>query len=183
MEKKGLNKVDLIFEKIDNHEVLTKAFKMTKEEIIKEVLESGLKGRGGAGFPTGMKWKFTSEQPNPEKYIVCNADEGEPGTFKDREILDRVSYKVHGGMAIAGKAIGAKLGIVYLRGEYRYLLPKLMIELSSFHKMIKEIGYDFNIEYRMGSGAYICGEESALFESIEGKRGEPRKKVSLYVGF
>lgn len=176
MENKGLNKVDLIFEKIDNREVLTKAFKMTKDEIIKEVLDSGLKGRGGAGFPTGMKWKFTSEQPNPEKYIVCNADEGEPGTFKDREILDRVSYKVHGGMAIAGKAIGAKLGIVYLRGEYRYLLPKLMIELSSFHKMIKEIGYDFNIEYRMGSGAYICGEESALFESIEGKRGEPRNK-------
>ena len=97
---------------------------MTREEIIKEVLESGLKGRGGAGFPTGMKWKFTSEQPSPEKFIVCNADEGEPGTFKDREILDRVSHKVHGGMAIAGKAIGAKLGIVYLRGEYRYLLPK-----------------------------------------------------------
>jgi [NiFe] hydrogenase diaphorase moiety large subunit len=176
MENIGLNKVDLIFEKIDNHEVLTKAFKMTREEIIREVLDSGLKGRGGAGFPTGMKWKFTSEQTNPEKYIVCNADEGEPGTFKDREILDRVSYKVHGGMAIAGKAIGAKLGIVYLRGEYRYLLPKLMIELSSFHKMIKEIGYDFRIEYRMGSGAYICGEESALFESIEGKRGEPRNK-------
>jgi [NiFe] hydrogenase diaphorase moiety large subunit len=176
MENKGLNKVDLIFEKIDNREVLTKAFKMTKEEIIKEVLDSGLKGRGGAGFPTGMKWKFTSEQSSPEKFIVCNADEGEPGTFKDREILDRVSNKVHGGMAIAGKAIGAKLGIVYLRGEYRYLLPKLMIELNSFHKMIKEIGYDFNIEYRMGSGAYICGEESALFESVEGKRGEPRNK-------
>ena len=176
MEIKGLNKVDLIFEKIDNREVMTKAFKMSKDEIIKEVLESGLKGRGGAGFPTGMKWKFTSEQPNPDKYVVCNADEGEPGTFKDREILDRVSNKVHGGMAIAGKAIGAKLGIVYLRGEYRYLLPKLLIELNSFHKMIKEIGFDFNIEYRMGSGAYICGEESALFESIEGKRGEPRNK-------
>jgi [NiFe] hydrogenase diaphorase moiety large subunit len=176
MENKGLNKVDLIFEKTDNHEVLTKGFKMSNEEIIQEMLDSGLKGRGGAGFPTGMKWKFTAAEKNPEKYIVCNADEGEPGTFKDREILDRVSNKVHGGMAIAGKAIGAKKGIVYLRGEYRYLLPKLMIELDSFHKMIKEIGYDFNIEYRMGSGAYICGEESALFESIEGKRGEPRNK-------
>jgi len=167
MENKGLTKVDLIFEQIDNHEVLAKGFNMSKEDIIQEMLDSGLKGRGGAGFPTGMKWKFTAAEKNPEKYIVCNADEGEPGTFKDREILDRVSNKVHGGMAIAGKAIGAKKGIVYLRGEYRYLLPKLMIELESFHKMIKEIGYDFQIEYRMGSGAYICGEESALFESIE----------------
>ena len=176
MEIKGLNKVDLIFEKVDSKEVMTKAFKMTPQAIIQEMLSSDLKGRGGAGFPTGMKWKFTSEQPVAEKYIVCNADEGEPGTFKDREILDRVSYKVHGGMAIAGRAIGAKKGIVYLRGEYRYMLPKLLIELNSFHKLIKEIGYDFSIEYRMGSGAYICGEESALFESIEGKRGEPRNK-------
>jgi len=176
MENKGLTKVDLIFEKIDTHAVLDKGFKMSNEEIIQEMLDSGLKGRGGAGFPTGMKWKFTAAEKSPVKYIVCNADEGEPGTFKDREILDRVSNKVHGGMAIAGKAIGAKTGIVYLRGEYRYLLPKLMIELESFHKMIKEIGYDFSIEYRLGSGAYICGEESALFESIEGKRGEPRNK-------
>ncbi len=176
MENKGLNKVDLIFEKIDANEVLIKAFKMSSAEIIQNMLDSGLKGRGGAGFPTGLKWKYTAAEKSPEKYIVCNADEGEPGTFKDREILDRVSDKVHGGMAIAGKAIGAKTGIVYLRGEYRYLLPKLMIELDAFHKMIHEIGYDFNIEYRMGSGAYICGEESALFESIEGKRGEPRNK-------
>ena len=176
MEKKGLSKVDLIFEKIDNHEVLAKAFNMTKEEILNEILDSGLKGRGGAGFPTGMKWKFTGAEKDQVKYVVCNADEGEPGTFKDREILDRVSNKVHGGMVIAGKAIGSTKGYVYLRGEYRYLLPKLMTELDSFHKMIKEIGYDFNIEYRMGSGAYICGEESALFESIEGKRGEPRNK-------
>jgi [NiFe] hydrogenase diaphorase moiety large subunit len=176
MENKELNKVDLIFEKIDNREVLVKAFKMTKDEIIQEVLDSGLKGRGGAGFPTGLKWKYTSAEKSDEKYVVCNADEGEPGTFKDREILDRVSNKVHGGMVIAGKAIGAKKGIVYLRGEYSYLLPKLMLELDSFHKMTKELGYDFSIEYRMGSGAYICGEESALFESIEGFRGEPRNK-------
>jgi [NiFe] hydrogenase diaphorase moiety large subunit len=176
MEKKGLNKVDLIFENIEPKEVLIKAFKMSSTEIIQDMLDSGLKGRGGAGFPTGLKWKYTAAEKSSEKYIVCNADEGEPGTFKDREILDRVSVKVHGGMAIAGRAIGAKKGIVYLRGEYRYLLPKLMIELESFHKMIKEIGYVFDIEYRMGSGAYICGEESALFESIEGKRGEPRNK-------
>ena len=176
MENKGLNKVDLIFEKIEPKEVLIKAFKMSSTEIIQNMLDSGLKGRGGAGFPTGLKWKYTAAEKSSEKYIVCNADEGEPGTFKDREILDKVSDKVHGGMAIAGRAIGAKIGIVYLRGEYRYLLPKLMIELDSFHKMIKEIGYDFSIQYRMGSGAYICGEESALFESIEGKRGEPRNK-------
>jgi [NiFe] hydrogenase diaphorase moiety large subunit len=176
MENTGLNKVDLIFEKINNKEVLAKAFAMTREEIIQEMLDSGLKGRGGAGFPTGLKWKYTAAAKSDEKYVVCNADEGEPGTFKDREILDKVSNKVHGGMTIAGKAIGAKKGIVYLRGEYKYLVPQLMKELDSFHAMIKEIGYDFTIEYRMGSGAYICGEESSLFESIEGKRGEPRNK-------
>jgi [NiFe] hydrogenase diaphorase moiety large subunit len=176
MENKGLNKVDLIFEKIDAKEVLVKAHKMSSNDIIQHMLDSGLKGRGGAGFPTGLKWKYTAAEKSQVKYIVCNADEGEPGTFKDREILDRVSVKVHGGMAIAGRAIGATHGIVYLRGEYRYLLPKLLIELDAFHKMIHGIGYDFNVEYRLGSGAYICGEESALFESIEGKRGEPRNK-------
>lgn len=176
MENRGLNKIDLIFEKIDSSEVLEKAFKMSNDQILKEVLDSGLKGRGGAGFPTGMKWKFTAAEKSDEKYIVCNADEGEPGTFKDREILDRAAYKVYAGMAVAGKAIGAKNGIVYLRGEYRYMLPQLLKQLDEFQAIIRKIGYDFTIEYRMGSGAYICGEESALFESIEGKRGEPRNK-------
>lgn len=176
MENKGLNKVDLIFETIDPKEVLKKSLKMTKDEIIQNMLDSGLKGRGGAGFPTGLKWKYTAAEKEQEKYVVCNADEGEPGTFKDREILDRVAYKVYGGMAIAGKAIGAKNGIVYLRGEYRFLLPKLMKELETFHKLIDELGSDFRIRYCLGSGAYICGEESALFESIEGGRGEPRNK-------
>lgn len=176
MKSKGLTKVDLIFESIEPREVLLKAFAMSPAEIINQILESGLKGRGGAGFPTGMKWKFTAAEKNPDKYIVCNADEGEPGTFKDREILDRAVYKVYGGMAIAGRAMGAKKGFIYLRGEYRFLLPQLYLELHKFHKMISGIGYDFNIEYRMGSGAYICGEESALFESIEGFRGEPRNK-------
>jgi [NiFe] hydrogenase diaphorase moiety large subunit len=176
MKIKGLSKVDLIFEKINTKEVLTRAFKMSGDEIIQQVLESGLKGRGGAGFPTGLKWKYTAAEKSPEKYVICNADEGEPGTFKDREILDRVSNKVYGGMAIAARAIGAKEGIVYLRGEYKFLLPQLMKELGSFHKTIEEIGYDFKIRYRMGSGAYICGEESALFESIQGDRGEPRNK-------
>ncbi len=176
METKKISKVDLIFEHVDPREVLTKVHAMTKDEIIEEIIESGLKGRGGAGFPTGMKWKFCSEEKEETKYVVCNADEGEPGTFKDREILDRVAYKVYAGMAIAGKAIGAKKGIIYLRGEYKFLLPQLRIELDGFHKMIEEVGYDFEIDFRLGSGAYICGEESALFESIEGKRGEPRNK-------
>ena len=176
MKNKGLNKVDLIFEKVDLKEVLNKAYKMTSNEIIQQVLDSGLKGRGGAGFPTGLKWKYAAVEKDPEKYIVCNADEGEPGTFKDREILDRVSYKVYAGMAIAGKAIGATQGIVYLRGDYRFLLPQLMKELESFHKISEEIGYKFKIRYCLGSGAYICGEESALFESIQGERGEPRNK-------
>jgi len=176
MEKRGLNKVDLIFEKIDPKEVLTIAFKMSPADIIQQVLDYGLKGRGGAGFPTGLKWKYTAAVKEPEKYVVCNADEGEPGTFKDREILDRVAYKVYGGMAIAARAIGAKKGIVYLRGEYKFLLPQLMMELEKFHKLVKEIGYDFRINFCMGSGAYICGEESALFESVEGGRGEPRNK-------
>ncbi len=183
MDNKGLNKVDLIFEKIDQKEVLKKAFSMSNEEIIQQVLESGLKGRGGAGFPTGLKWKYTAAEKEPEKYIVCNADEGEPGTFKDREILDRAAYKMYCGMAIAGKAIGAKQGIVYLRGEYRFLFPKLMKELESFHSLVKEIGYDFNIRYCLGSGAYICGEESALFESVEGQRGEPRNKPPYPTSF
>ncbi len=176
MKNKGLTKVDLIFESVDVRKVMTKAFEMTSDEIIQQILESGLKGRGGAGFPTGLKWKYTAAEKEPEKYIVCNADEGEPGTFKDREILDKVASKVYAGMAIAGKAMGSRKGYIYLRGEYRFLLPQLFVELHKFHKMINEIGYDFNIEYRMGSGAYICGEESALFESIEGFRGEPRNK-------
>ncbi|HLN21965.1 MAG TPA: NADH-ubiquinone oxidoreductase-F iron-sulfur binding region domain-containing protein [Bacteroidales bacterium] len=176
MKNKELTKVDLIFEKVDSKEVLRKISKMTSAEIIQNVLDSGLKGRGGAGFPTGMKWKFTAAEKEADKYVVCNADEGEPGTFKDREILDRVSYKVYTGMVIAGKAIGAKTGIIYLRGEYRYLLAKLLMELDAFNKELKTENIEFNIEFRMGSGAYICGEESALFESIEGKRGEPRNK-------
>lgn len=176
MSRKGLIKVDLIFEKVDVRKVLEKANEMTSDEIISQILESGLKGRGGAGFPTGLKWKYCAAEKSAKKYIVCNADEGEPGTFKDREILDRVPNKVYGGMAVAGLAIGAKEGIVYLRGEYRFMLVKLLSELESFHKMLRELGIDFRIRYCLGSGAYICGEESALFESIQGERGEPRNK-------
>ncbi len=176
MKTAKLQRVDLIFDKTSTREVLIKASKMKPEEIIQEVLDSGLRGRGGAGFPTGMKWKFTAQEKDPEKYVVCNADEGEPGTFKDRQILDQVPRKVFAGMALAGKSVGAKTGFIYLRGEYRFLIPKLNDELELFHKRMDELGYDFRIQLRLGSGAYICGEESALFESIEGKRGEPRNK-------
>jgi [NiFe] hydrogenase diaphorase moiety large subunit len=176
MKTAKLKRVDLIFEKCNTKDVLIKAFKMTPDQIHKEILESGLKGRGGAGFPTGLKWKFTGQEKEPVKYIVCNADEGEPGTFKDRQILDEVPRKVFAGMAIASKAIGSKKGYIYLRGEYKFLLPKLNEELDLFHSLLKELGHEFEIEIRLGSGAYICGEESALFESIEGKRGEPRNK-------
>jgi [NiFe] hydrogenase diaphorase moiety large subunit len=123
-----------------------------------------------------MKWRFTAQEKDTEKYIVCNADEGEPGTFKDREILDQVPGKVFCGMAVAARAVGAKYGYVYLRGEYKFLIPKLNKELEQFHKMMDEFNHNFHIRIRLGSGAYICGEESALFESIEGDRGEPRNK-------
>lgn len=175
MDNKTLNRVDLIFESCDVKEVLKKAFSMSNDNIVETLIESGLRGRGGAGFPTGMKWKFTAAVPGDEKYIVCNADEGEPGTFKDREILTLVPEKIFTGMAIAAKVIGAKEGYIYLRGEYNYLRAELDVKIAEFNKAIKEY-IDFTIDFKMGSGAYVCGEETSLFESMEGKRGEPRNK-------
>lgn len=171
-------RVDIIFGNYTNtdYRVLESALRKTPDQIMDELIESGLKGRGGAGFPTGMKWRFTAQQPEPEKYVVCNADEGEPGTFKDREILKRVPRKVLSGMGICAYAIGSHKGYIYLRAEYKYLVPDLNKELAIFHEYCKKYNLDFNIEVRIGAGAYICGEESALFESIEGKRGEPRNK-------
>ena len=177
MSNKRLKRVDLIFsEDCSCKDVLAKALKLSNKEILDEILESGLRGRGGAGFPTGLKWKYTGLEKSEEKYVVCNADEGEPGTFKDREILTRVPQKVFGGMAICGKAIGAKLGYIYLRGEYEFLKNNLQTEIDKFNELVKQLGSDFEIHLLMGCGAYICGEESALFESMEGKRGEPRNK-------
>ncbi len=177
MPDKKLKRVDLIFsEDCSLKDVLADSLKMSNDQILKEILDSGLRGRGGAGFPTGLKWKFTSQEKDEEKYVVCNADEGEPGTFKDREILSRVPLKVFGGMAICAKVIGAKHGYVYLRGEYQFLKAELQKALDQFHASLKEVGFDFQIHILMGAGAYICGEESALFESMEGKRGEPRNK-------
>ena len=176
MKEKHVKRVDLIFEETECQEILEKSMKMEPEAICQELLVSDLKGRGGAGFPTGMKWRFASQEKESVKYIICNADEGEPGTFKDREILDQVPGKVFCGMAIAAKAVGAKIGYVYLRGEYKFLIPKLNEHLDVFHTTMDEYNQNFRIQIRLGSGAYICGEESALFESIEGKRGEPRNK-------
>jgi NADH-quinone oxidoreductase subunit F len=154
---------------------LKKAHQMKPEEVINEVKASGLVGRGGAAFPTGIKWEGTSKASGSPKYVVCNADESEPGTFKDRVLLLDDPHRVIEGMAIAAYAIGASKGIIYVRGEYPYILPVLENALSE----ARQAGYlneDFDIEVRLGAGAYICGEETALFESIVGKRGFPRVK-------
>lgn len=176
--KNSVNRADVIFEPYasDKYVVLEKALKRTPDDIIQELIDSGVRGRGGAGFPTGLKWKFARLQKSDEKYVICNADEGEPGTFKDREILMKVPRKVFSGMAICGYAIGAKKGIIYLRGEYKWLLTSLMKEREIFDDYIKSSNIDFTIEFVLGSGAYVCGEETALIESMEGKRGEPRNK-------
>jgi [NiFe] hydrogenase diaphorase moiety large subunit len=178
MSDKKLKRLDVIFGHYteEKYKVLATIMKRSKEDLIKELLDSGIRGRGGAGFPTGLKWKFAASEKEAEKYVICNADEGEPGTFKDREILTKVPRKVFSGMAACGYVIGAKKGYVYLRAEYKYLLPTLYEELDIYHEHAKKIGHDFTIDIKLGSGAYVCGEETALFESMEGKRGEPRNK-------
>jgi [NiFe] hydrogenase diaphorase moiety large subunit len=179
MENKPLKKVDIIFEWDDKFtpiDVLEKTLKRDPDDIILDLIDSGLKGRGGAGFPTGLKWKFARNEDSDIKYVICNADEGEPGTFKDREIIDRVPEKIFAGMAICGYVAKANEGYIYLRGEYNFLLKNLTKKLDLFNKQMKERKIDFIIYIKSGSGAYVCGEESALFESMEGKRGEPRNK-------
>lgn len=178
MEGKNLKKIDLIFSDYTSlkYKVLEKTLQRSPDDIINEMIDSGLKGRGGAGFPTGLKWKFARASQGEEKYVVCNADEGEPGTFKDREILTKVPRKIMSGMAICGHCIGAKKGYIYLRGEYNFLVPELRKEIDILHEHLKQFGFDFTLDIKMGSGAYVCGEESSLLESMEGKRGEPRNK-------
>jgi [NiFe] hydrogenase diaphorase moiety large subunit len=172
-----LKRVDFIFNNENDWEkVLSSSIKKNPQDLINELISSELKGRGGAGFPTGLKWKLAAEANDEAKYIICNADEGEPGTFKDREILSKVPYKVLTAMAICGYIIGAKEGFIYLRGEYRFLLEELLKAIEEFHYYCHEIKFGFTIKIFMGSGAYICGEETALMESMEGKRGEPRNK-------
>ncbi|KAF0237720.1 MAG: Fe-only hydrogenase fused subunits beta and [Prolixibacteraceae bacterium] len=172
-----LKRVDFIFSNENDWEkVLSATIKKKPADLINELISSELKGRGGAGFPTGLKWKLAAEAKEDAKYIICNADEGEPGTFKDREILSKVPYKVLTAMAVCGYITGAKEGIIYLRGEYKFLQAELNKAIEEFHYYCKEIKFDFRISIFMGSGAYICGEETALMESMEGKRGEPRNK-------
>ena len=162
------------------YEGLRKALAMSPEEIIEVVKQAGLRGRGGAGFPTFRKMEFTYHADDPVRYIVCNADEGEPGTNKDRILLSSDPCAIFEGMAIAARAVDAHVGFIYLRAEYSYLMPTLEKALLSSKKLgyigkdIMGSGFDFEIKFRSGAGAYVCGEETALFESIEGKRGEPR---------
>ena len=153
------------------------------ESIIEELKKSQLRGRGGAGFPTGLKWEFCRKSTGKDRYIICNADEGEPGTFKDRNILTEMPELVFEGMVIAGYTVGAKSGILYLRYEYKYLkkylndLLERMREGNLLGSNIAGInGFNFDIRIQFGAGAYVCGEESALIESMLGKRGEPRDK-------
>lgn len=165
------------------YEALGKALtSMTPQSVIEEVKSSGLRGRGGAGFPTGLKWSFTYRAQGDQKYVICNADEGEPGTFKDRLILEGDPHSILEGMAIAGFATGASKGYVYVRGEYKLSIERLQTAIDQA-KHLGLLGqnifgseFGFDVEIVSGAGAYVCGEETALIESIEGDRGEPRYK-------
>jgi len=156
--------------------------KMTSVKVIEEVKNSKLLGRGGAAFPTGLKWEFTFRTQEKPKYIICNADEGEPGTFKDRLLLEGDPFRIIEAMTIAGYAVGAEYGYIYIRGEYNLSIKRIKqaIDKAREQKYLGEniLGtkFSFDIEIREGAGAYICGDETALMESIEGKRGEPRSK-------
>ncbi len=167
----------------DGYQALAKVLTaMTPEQVVEEVLASGLRGRGGAGFPTGMKWRFAQQQDNDTKYILCNADEGDPGAFMDRSVLEGDPHSLIEGMVIGAFAIGAHQGFVYVRAEYPLAVERLEHALGQAREYgllgndIMGSGYDFDLEIRMGSGAFVCGEETALMTSIEGHRGEPRPR-------
>jgi [NiFe] hydrogenase diaphorase moiety large subunit len=173
----------VIFGPVSPGEALHKALSMTPQEVIRDMKTARLRGRGGAGFPTGMKWDFTRQAAGETKYVICNADEGEPGTFKDRVILTERAELLFEGMTIAGYAIGAQTGLLYLRAEYGYLQEYLqdvlrrrreagLLGRNVGHKK----GFDFDIRIQMGAGAYICGEETALISSCEGLRGDPKNR-------
>lgn len=155
---------------------------MTPQQVIDELLEAGLRGRGGAGFPTGRKWSFAMAQENDTKYVCCNADEGDPGAFMDRSVLEGAPHAVIEAMAIAGYTIGAKQGFVYVRAEYPIAVSRLRIaieqarEYGLLGKNILGTDFEFDIDIRLGAGAFVCGEETALMTSIEGNRGEPRPR-------
>jgi NADH:ubiquinone oxidoreductase subunit F (NADH-binding) len=156
----------------DGFKALKKALGLPGEQVIEEIKASGLRGRGGAGFPCGLKWDLASKAKGDEKYVICNADEGEVGTFKDRYILENDPFSLIEGIAIAGYAIGARKAYIYLRAEYHFLLDLLEKAIAQSKK--KGFLKYLDIEIRQGAGAYVCGEESALMDSIEGKRGEVR---------
>jgi len=167
----------------DGYSALGKALtQMTPQDVIAEIKNSGLKGRGGAGFPTGLKWGFVANAPGEKKYVICNADESEPGTFKDRVMLEGDPHSIVEAMAIAGYAVGADEGYIYVRGEYLLAQERLTNAIQQAEEMgflgdgIFGTDFSFKIHIHSGAGAYICGEETALIESIEGKRGEPRSR-------
>ncbi len=154
---------------------LTRARSLPPEHVIAEVTQSGLRGRGGAGFPAGIKWKTVADTPAPRKFVVCNADEGDSGTFADRMLMEGDPFALIEGMAIAGHAVGASAGFIYVRSEYPHAIAKLKSALALAEGLISP----FRIELRVGAGAYVCGEETSLLNSIEGKRGEVRAKPPL----
>ena len=165
------------------YEATAKAlYDLTPEEVIEEVTKSGLRGRGGAGFPTGLKWRFCRQAPGDEKYLICNADEGDPGAFMDRALKEGDPHRVIEGMIIAAYAIGASHGFIYVRAEYPIAVEHITIALEQARQSgllgrdILGSGFDFDIEVRMGAGAFVCGEETALIASLEGKRGMPRPR-------
>ncbi|MCX5647461.1 MAG: hypothetical protein NTZ17_22690 [Phycisphaerae bacterium] len=173
----------LTFSTIEPGSGLASALARPAADALGRINASGLRGRGGAGFPTSLKWELAAKSPGDRKYVICNADEGEPGTFKDRVILSEFADLVFEGMTIGALVIGAQRGIVYLRAEYTYLRPHLEAVLQRRREqnlLGKSVcgreGFDFDIEIRMGAGAYVCGEETALIESLEGQRGEPRNR-------
>ncbi|HHZ16427.1 MAG TPA: NADH-quinone oxidoreductase subunit NuoF [Peptococcaceae bacterium] len=155
---------------------------MTPAQVIEEIKKSGLRGRGGGGFPTGMKWEFAAKAPGDQKYVVCNADEGDPGAFMDRSVLEGDPHAVLEAMAIAGYAIGANQGYIYVRAEYPIAVERLTKAIEQARKLgllgknIFGMGFDFDIGLRLGAGAFVCGEETALLTSVEGRRGEPRPR-------
>lgn len=171
----------LDYEAVGGYEGLRRAL-AAPDQVVELIKESGLRGRGGAAFPTGLKMGFTKSAEADQKYVVCNADEGEPGTNKDRVIMEEIPHRLLEGMAIAGVAVGADQGYIYLRAEYPYVKRVLEQALESAHrhgfigKNILGSGLDFEISLFVGAGAYVCGEETALLDSLEGKRGEPRVK-------
>jgi NADP-reducing hydrogenase subunit HndC len=167
----------------DGYAALEKVLtKMSPDEVIQVISDSGLRGRGGAGFPTGRKWRFVADAPGTEKYVVCNADEGDPGAFMDRALLEGDPHAVIEGMAIAAYAVGADSGYIYVRAEYPLAIKRLEVAVAAAHRLgllganIMETGFSFDIELRMGAGAFVCGEETALIASLEGKRGQARPR-------